>query len=50
MESAPKRFLDETKGEDVSGADQEKYENDDLATDPPHAAANEGVKRKTGSQ
>ena len=34
----------------MSGEDPEIGENDDPVADPPEAAANEGVKRKTGSR
>ena len=50
MESAPKRFLVETKGEDISWENQEKDEYDEPATVPSPTTAAEVVKGKTGSR
>ena len=50
VESAPKRFIVETKGDDISGEDQEKDEYDEPATVPSHTSAAEVVKGKTGTR
>ena len=40
----------EAEADNMAGEDPEIDENDDSVADPPEAAANEGVKRKTGSR